>query len=36
MSYAEIGEKTGRSAKSADNALQRIKRKLTDKFIDER
>lgn len=28
MTYAEIGEKTGRSAKSADNALQRIKKKL--------
>lgn len=29
MSYAEISQRTGRHAKSIDNALQRIKRKLS-------
>lgn len=32
MTYDEIGKKTGRSAKSADNALQRIKKKLMNSF----
>lgn len=32
MTYSEIGEKTGRTAKAADNALQRIKKKLTKNF----
>ncbi len=34
MTYGEIGKLTGRSAKSADNALQRIKKKLI-KIIGE-
>lgn len=28
MTYIEIAEKTGRSSKSVDNAIQRIKKKL--------
>ncbi len=34
-SYAEIGERTGRRAKSVDNALQRIKRKLDEHLAHE-
>jgi len=33
LAYGEISKQTGYSKKSVDNALQRIKRKLTDKGI---
>lgn len=35
LSYAEISKITGRSEKSIDNALQRIKRKI-EKFMEEK
>ncbi len=35
-SYQEIGELLGRHAKSVDNAIQRIKRKLESHLIDRR
>ncbi len=34
MSYSEIGEKLGMSAKSVDNAVQRARRKLKDVFAE--
>ncbi len=34
MTYEEIGKMTGKSAKSADNALQRIKKKLMKKISE--
>lgn len=34
-SYQEIGEHLGRHAKSVDNALQRIKRKLDGRLLDD-
>ena len=34
-SYKQIGEETGRTAKAADNALQRVKKKVTALMKDE-
>ncbi|MBR6007410.1 MAG: HTH domain-containing protein, partial [Clostridia bacterium] len=36
MSYEAIAEKTGRSRKSVDNALQRIKKKVAELIAEER